>query len=363
MNALTRCLLVVALLTLCAAGAAPAGAQAPDPTVGASATASTGAPEPGSSAGGIDVRALLQPVIDDLAQHVALRFLIALAQEIVAGLRSLVDGAVGGSFNILTQTPPALSYANPAVEGLAGTMRGAANAGLALVVMWGGVNVILRQHLGSPYHAAMQLMPRAALGALLVNTSGWWTRLAIDANNALCGAAGGTGLPGFERADPAKQVFLELVVAAVYLVTCLLLFLQQLMRLALVDVCLVAAPLGLLCWVLPQTQAWARLWSSTFLGCVFAQFAQALALHLGASVMAGAAPMGVDAAVMSLLLGTAAVVLTLKIPGLILFGLRSGLGDTRVTGAGGHAAGAAAASFHAQPAAAGRQLRLPGRWR
>src|SRR5204862_4580431 len=182
----------------------------------------------------------------------------------------------------------------------------------------------LKEHVGAPYHGAMQLLPRAALGALLVNTSGWWTRLAIDADNALCAAVGATGLPGLDQADPAKQVFLELVVAAIYLVTCLLFFLQQLMRLALVDVLLVAAPLGLLCWVLPQTQAWARLWSSAFLATVFTQFAQALALRLGASVMASAAPQGADAALMSLLLGIAVIVLTLRIPGFMVLQFRGG---------------------------------------
>ena len=55
----------------------------------------------------------------------------------------------------------------------------------------------------------------------------------------------------------------------------------MLMRLALIDVLLVAAPLGLLCWVLPQTQGWARLWSSTFFTAVFTQFVQVLALKLG----------------------------------------------------------------------------------
>ena len=115
----------------------------------------------------------------------------------------------------------------------------------------------------------MEFFPRLVLGALLANTSLSWAQLVIDANNALCQAVGQTSLPGWERADSATQLLVDVIAILIYLVTSLLLLLQMLMRLALIDVLLVAAPLGLLCWVLPQTQGWARLWSGTFFTAVF----------------------------------------------------------------------------------------------
>jgi hypothetical protein len=39
----------------------------------------------------------------------------------------------------------------------------------------------------------------------------------------------------------------------------ILLLIQQLMRLALVDVLLILAPLAAVLWILPQSQAWGRL--------------------------------------------------------------------------------------------------------
>jgi len=72
------------------------------------------------------------------------------------------------SLNFVTRTPPDLSYASPTVLGLWRASRAIANAALALVVLWGGFNVVVRDHLGSPYHAAMELFPRLALGALLL---------------------------------------------------------------------------------------------------------------------------------------------------------------------------------------------------
>ena len=204
-----------------------------------------------------------------------------------------------------------------------------ANAALVLVALWGGFNLIAREHLGAPYHEAMALFPRLVLGALLANTSLIWTQLAIDANNALCQAIGQASLPAWERADPAAQLLVDVIAILIYLVTSLLLVLQMLMRLALIDVLLVISPLGLLCWVLPQTQSWARLWSSTFFGAVFTQFVQVLALKLGGSLLTDLVPLAPDASLLAFFLGVAVLLLTMKIPGLMRNHLGDGLGFAR----------------------------------
>src|SRR5262249_41222278 len=103
----------------------------------------------------------------------------------------------------------------------------------------------------------------------------------------------------------------------------------MLMRLALIDVLLVIAPLGLLCWVLPQTQGWARLWSSTFFATVFTQFVQVVALKLGGSLLTELTPIVPDAALLAVFLGVAVLVLTMKIPGLMRNHLGDGMGFVR----------------------------------
>jgi len=197
------------------------------------------------------------------------------------------------------------------------------------VTVWGGFNVIVREQLGSPYHEAMELVPRLVVGALLVNTSLSWSRLAVDANNAFCQAIGQTGLPAWEHADAGTRALVNLLSVVIYLVTSLLLLLQMLMRLALVDVLLVASPLALLCWVLPQTQGWARQWSSLFFGAVFTQFVQVLALKLGGSLLTELTPMAPDAALLAVFLGVAVLVLTLRIPGLLRQHAGDGFGFAR----------------------------------
>lgn len=255
--------------------------------------------------------------------------LVNLLRGLADALHGVVGAVLGSSLNFITQTPPAGSYASPTVVALWNVVRGIANAGLVLVALWGGFNLIVREHVGSPYHEAMELVPRLILGALLTNTSLAWGQLTIDLNNALCQAVGQASLPAWERADSATQLLVEVLAILIYLVTSLLLLLQMLMRLALIDVLLVASPLGLLCWVLPQTQGWARTWSSAFFAAVFSQFLQVLTLKLGGSLLTELTPMAADAAVLALFLGVAVLVLTLKVPGLVRHHAGDGLGFAR----------------------------------
>jgi hypothetical protein len=164
----------------------------------------------------------------------------------------------------------------------------------------------------------MELLPRLTLGGILIFSSSWWCQLAIDTNNALCGLVGTQALQDLLRLtqlnDPGVVVALLM-----YLVMFVLLILQQLMRLALLNVLLVLAPLAALCWILPQTYGWARLWGSLFVGTVFAQFVQVLALTLGVGLFSADTlqATGPGAALLQPLLGIGVLWLVWKIPGLM----------------------------------------------
>jgi hypothetical protein len=94
-----------------------------------------------------------------------------------------------------------------------------------------------------------------------------------------------------------------------------LLVLQLLMRLALVDILLVLAPVAAA--VDPaQTQAWASLWAQRFVGTVFVRFAQMLALSLGLDLVTKL-PTNGAAALLQPLLGIAILAVGLKISGLM----------------------------------------------
>ena len=181
--------------------------------------------------------------------------LVSLLQGISTAIRGVVDGVMGSSLNFITQTPPAGTYESPTVKTLWEAVRTVMNAGLAIVALWGGFNLIVREQIGAPYHEAMELVPRLVIGALLANTSMSWAQLAIDVNNALCQGVGEVALPAWESADSTTQLLVNVIAVLIYLVTGLLLLLQMLMRLALIDVLLVSARSGCSAGSCPRRRA------------------------------------------------------------------------------------------------------------
>lgn len=318
--------LLFALVLLVRALVVATPAHAENPT--GNAPSSTVATPAASAVSPADIGITL-PDPRQWAADVFNQVLVNLLNGLAGALHAVVGAVLASPLNFITQTPPAGSYASPTVRGLWNVTRTIADAALALVAMVGGFNLIGKVHAGAAYHDVIELLPRLALGALLANTSLTWGQLAIDANNALCQAVGQASLPEWSNIDVGTQLLVDVIGILIYLVAGLLLLLQMLMRLALVDVLLVVSPLALVCWILPQTQGWARLWTSAFFGSVFTQFVQVLALTLGGSLLTEVTPMAPDAALLSVFLGVAVIALTLKIPSLLRTHVGDGLGFVR----------------------------------
>jgi hypothetical protein len=266
------------------------------------------------------------------------RILTNVLGGLIGGLGS-IPGAIAAfpdDTDFLLRTPEALSYRNDQVRQFVSATRVLANSLLAVVTLVSGYNVLLRPYLGAAYPGALEFVPRLLLGGILVNTASWWTTLAIDVNNAACGVFGAGPPPTLDDAFWRASFPTNLLVGLIYVVMGLLLVFQQLMRLALVDVLLVLAPLAALCWILPQTHGWGRLWGSLFIGTVFAQCVQVLALQLGFNLATSIPPLSA-AGLVQPLLGIAVLALVLKIPGLMRGG---GGGGTLVSSLIGSAAGA-----------------------
>jgi hypothetical protein len=332
--------LAMVYLTLCAA---PAHAQAepslpgpsPSPTATTTPTPSAGQPQlpwPGQAIG---------ELLSDPASWFTRVFntmLVALGRSTTDSAQGALDWLLGGG-NVINKTPAELSYESPVVKGLWGTLRTVANAGLAVVTVVGGINLIVNPHIRAPYHGALELVPRVLVGGVLVNTSLDWGRFAIQVNNALCTELGTAGIPGWGTllGGGAGGVLLNLIAIMVYLIMGLLLVAQMLMRLALVDALLIIAPIALLCWVVPQSHSWARLWFTTFFGTVFVQFIQVAVLQLGNELIKGVAILLPSVAaspldggrewLASLLLAVAVLQLARKVPRLMP-GYPGGGGDS-----------------------------------
>lgn len=220
--------------------------------------------------------------------------------------------------NILAQTPPGDTYQNGVVLAFWRTLVAVADAALALIVCWAGYNSIVAHGTGGRYHEARQVIPRVALAALGINLSLIVAQTLIDVNNALCGVVSDPfakilSLLALNSANGTSGVAF-FVLFLTFGVVGLLLVVQMVVRLAMLDVLIVTAPLGLVCWALPQTHAWAQLWTRAFVSTVFVQFLQMLALTLGGGLIAFFPSAGLFAALMDLIVGLATLYLTLKIP-------------------------------------------------
>jgi len=241
-------------------------------------------------------------------------------KALLEAMRGFVDWALGlggSSLNFVTQTPAEGTYGSPTVRSLWDFSRAIVNAALAVIIMWGGFNVILKEHTRSPYHEAMELLPRVILAALAANLTIEFARLLIDVNNAISAAIGDVSLPGYDQATPSQEGIALIFTAVAYGVVAILLVFQMLMRLALLAMLIVLGPVAALMWVLPQTQQWTRWWVDLFTTTVFQQAVQVMVLRLGSSLMVELTPGSMSNALLTMLLGLAVCWLTLKVPSLL----------------------------------------------
>ena len=306
--------------------------------------ASAPAPDPFGWLEKLDPRKWATDILDAL--------FTTLGNSLMEGIRSFVDWGMGlgdSSLNFVTRTPPEGSYGSPTVRGLWDFSRALANAALAVIAMWGGFNVMAKAHGRSPYPDLMELLPRLILAALAANLTLEFSRLLIDVNNGIAAAVGQVSLPGYDQATPSQQGMALVFAALVYGIVALLLIFQMLMRLALLDVLIVLAPVAALLWVLPQTQSWTRWWADLFPVTVFQQAIQMIALRLGYALMTEFTPGSGENALLTLLLGIAVCWLTVKLPSLLrtrnsqasLFNLVSMVAVSRGMGVLGSASGSA----------------------
>lgn len=293
-------------------GGTPVAPAAAAPLPGGEPPPAPAIPNPLDLLGGLDPRNWATAVLDVVVETIA--------GAILDALTGVVDWALGlgdSSLNIITRTPAAGTYESSTVQALWELSRGIANGALAVIVMWGGFNVILKQHSRSPYDGVMELLPRVLLAALGANLTLEIVRVLVELNNAFAGAVGETSLPGYDQATGTQAGMAMVMVGVTYVIVALLLAFQMLMRLALICMLTVLAPVMVVAWVLPQTQGWARWWAHLLPITVMQQAVQVLVLRLGSALMVELTPGSVANAALTLMLGIAVCYLTLRVPALL----------------------------------------------
>ena len=297
--------------------------------------------------------------------------------------------------DILTGTPPDLTYAHDLVRHAWMVVWAITTGALVVILGWMGLSFIVSEHLGRQQTGWREMVPRLVLGLVAAASSLWWCALVLDVADAVSGfiAVSLNVTPGdllrapldtFLKAVQAGSVGMAQLLALLYLVYgffVLYVIVQMVLRLALIDILLALAPIALGLWILPHTAGWGRHWLRLFMTTVFQQAVQLIALALGIGFLNEFASVAafepVQDLIWKLLMSLAFVYMATRVPSMmgnsgtfdswlsmLYFGMnlpasmvRSaktiGLMSGAVGGPGGMAVGAIAASAGVSAAASG----------
>ena len=245
----------------------PSGATAPStPAAGSGGTVSGGTQ---SAPGLFDITGHIEAAIDGWFQD-------------------LVTAALDPVLTLLGHT--LLATPNVTAQGRVGELwrmtEGIADAFLVLFVVVGGAIVMGHETLQTRT-AIKDVLPRIVVAAIAVNASLSVAGLVISTADALSQAVLGQGVDPSQAAVVLRQlilgsladggIFVVLLGGAVAVLAIVLLA-TYIIRLALVVLLIVGAPICLVCHALPQTEGLARLWWRAFAGTLAVQVAQSLVL-------------------------------------------------------------------------------------
>jgi hypothetical protein len=247
--------------------------------------------------------------------------LTGLFSSFMQGLGNFFAGVLSWAktFGFMFITPDGLTYNQPVVIHLNAWMVGVMDSLLILVLVIGGYNALLGRQ-----HVLRELAPRLLFAGIAGTFSLFFITQCIDLQNALCtgflGALATAGIGDLSLPlgiiNWATAPVYEILTYLIDLLMSVLLCIQMLVRLGLLDFLTVLAPLGLLCFALPQTLAWGRLWVQAFVSTLLLQFFQTVCIGLGSVLISSFGH--ATYSVISILVGIATLYVAFKLPGMLL---------------------------------------------
>ena len=291
-----------------------------------------------------------------------------LPSELTMDTYACVDGDGGPrdmfanalTFNgIMQGTPPELTYRRLIVARGWTVAFNLMVVFMSIVLAWIGLTTIVNQHIGrQAAYSWRETIPRFILSMIAGATSWWWCRLLIDLADALsryvgaalnvqagdiiligwealkftatAGVAGAAARGGTAAIAGAGGGFTSAGVGAAWGLVALMLvyygfaalvLIQFIIRIVLINLLLMFAPLAMTLWALPQTSGWGRRWLQMWL-VTLAQhalqlFGLALALYFVRNTVPDSGGGNPDDFIWGLILSIAALYITYKIPSML----------------------------------------------
>ena len=270
-----------------------------------------------------------------------------------AGLRQCVNGSVEDKVlveelelttfsGLLIGTPAHLTYER---EITARGWRVAMNIVYAvlipIIIGWMGLTLIVKPMVGGQDVEWHEMIPRLILGLVAAASSYWWIRLLIDLADALSQyvahalsvspgdliVLSGKAIAVFVAAAGIGLVKVFVVLYLIFILFGLLIIVQFIIRIVMLNLLIILAPIGMSMWILPHTAGWGRKWLSMFMITLWQHALQLMAFALAISFVKAVIPGSgdiseatggsVDALFWSLLLGIAGMYLTFKLPSML----------------------------------------------
>jgi hypothetical protein len=239
-----------------------------------------------------------------------------LLQQMVSGLHDLLLKLTHGDNNVITHTPPKMTYLEASVIEKHDAVLQVMDWGFAAALAVVGILVILGPSSPLSFPAAGEVVPRVVIAYVVGHSSLQWGAWLIDFSNALCTAvAPADPFPLVSSANLGTALAV-LGLGLLYGFMALFLGLFMFVRVELIAVLLILAPVAAVLWVLPgRPRLWAELWMDVFFSNLYVQFIQVLALNLGVGDLQTAR--GDADGFLQFLGGAATLLLVFRIPALV----------------------------------------------
>jgi hypothetical protein len=239
-----------------------------------------------------------------------------LLKQMVNGLHDLLVTLTQGDDNVITHTPPGMTYRQEGVIQRHDALLTVVDLGFAVALVVAGILVMLGPSSPLSYPAAGEIVPRVIIAFVAAHSSLQWGAWFIDLSNALCTAVAPEDPFPLASSTDLESAFALLGLALLYGFMAVFLGLFMFVRVKLIALLLILAPVACVLWVLPgRPRQWGELWMDLFFSNVFVQFLQVLALSIGVELLQTAG--GDNRGLLQFLSGAATLLLVFRIPALV----------------------------------------------
>jgi hypothetical protein len=238
-------------------------------------------------------------------------FINSFLNSIAQWWQTQVDNVTALGF--IFSTPASVTYNAPIVAQIEAYSLSVVGAFLALTFAIAGYNYMTGRSV-----TWTEILPQIFFCGMMAWAIMPIMIFAIDLANDFIGGLQGVNLHNVMTGNTDTST-MGLIAFIFELILDMGLALEALARLALLDLLIAIAPIGIFCFALPQSRTWGRLWAEAFVATLLIQPLQAVVVLIGSNLMATEVELfGPNfPPIVQILLGMACVYLAIRIPSML----------------------------------------------